>query len=173
MSSENQTAGVKTVPVTGNPMAFTSALTLKEFIAANALYGEMIGIRCAEVRLPPESQSYLATYPDLLYIIVIAPPEDPDTVAVVPILSTIANGSARLSMRLLRDDDDLLLLDGLLDDMDLLNDLEEVDLPQAFFFDEEWQLVAQWGPRPKAAESYLERLARRQSGLRATGRFRR
>lgn len=156
MSSENQSAGVKTVSVTGNPMAFTSALTLKEFIDANTLYGELIGIRCTEVRLPPESQSFLATYPDLLYMIVIATPEDPDTVAVVPILSTIANGSARISMRLLRDDDDLLLLDGLLDDTDLLNDLEELDLPQAFFFDEEWQLAAQWGPRPNAAETYLD-----------------
>ena len=137
-------------------MAFTTALTLKEYIQGSELYGKMLGIRCDEIRLLPEIQSYLATYPDLLYVIVVATPEDPDTVAVVPILATIVGSSARLSMRLLRDEDDLTLLDGLLEDEDLLNELDDLDLPQAFFFDEEWQLVGQWGPRPAEAEAYLD-----------------
>lgn len=155
MSSENQVTSVKTVPFAGNPMAFTTALTLREYIDANQLYGDIMGKRCAEIRLPADAQSFLATYPDLLNIIIIATPEDPDTVMVVPILATIVNGSARLAMRILRDDADLSMFDGMLPDLDLLNELDELDLPQAFFFDEKWQLVAQWGPRPKAAATYL------------------
>jgi len=156
MSLANQAATIQTVRMTGVSMAFTSALSLKEYIKANELYGKMIGIRCDEIRLSPEIQSYLATYPDQLYVIVVAASEDPDTVAVVPILATIVNSSARLSMRLLSDEDDLTLLDALLESVDLLNDLDDLDLPQAFFFDEEWQLVGQWGPRPNDTEAYLD-----------------
>jgi hypothetical protein len=156
MASANQVETIKAVPATGISMAFTAALTLKEYIKANEFYGKMIDIRCDEIRIPPEIQSYLATYPDMLYVMVVAASEDPDTVAVVPILATIVNSSARLSMRLLRDEDDLTLLDGLLENVDLLTDLDDLDLPQAFFFDEEWQLMGQWGPRPKDTEAYLD-----------------
>ncbi len=137
-------------------MAFTTALTMKEYIKGSEVYGKMLGIRRDEIRPAKETQAYLATYPDQLYIIVVATPEDPDTVAVVPILAAIVDSSARLSMRLLRDEDDLRLLDGLLANVDLLNELDDLDLPQAFFFDEEWQLVGQWGPRPAATEAYLD-----------------
>ena len=142
--------------ITGDSMAFYTGLTMQEFIDDNDLYGKMLTHRYREVRLPPEAQAYFNVYPDLTYIIVLATPEDPDTVAVVPVLDAIVQSSPRLSMRLIRDDDDLTLLDLLLPNSDLINDLEELDLPQAFFFDDEWQLLGQWGPRPQEAESYLD-----------------
>ncbi|MEZ4608865.1 MAG: hypothetical protein R2838_01170 [Caldilineaceae bacterium] len=46
----------------------------------------------------------------------------------------------------MRDDGELALLDTLLDDINLSEDLDELDLPQLFVFDEEWQfLQEQWG----------------------------
>ncbi len=41
-------------------------------------------------------------------------------------------------------------------DLDLVAVLEEWDLPQFLIFDEDWELAAQWGPRPAAAEARLD-----------------
>ena len=90
-------------------------------------------------------------------MIVLATPEDPDTVSVVPVLEAIVKSAPRLSMRLYSDDDDLSALDELLENTDLINDLDELDLPQVFIFDDEWQLVDQWGPRPQVVEASLDR----------------
>lgn len=144
------------ISITGNPMVFLAGLTMQEFIDANDVYGEMLIHRCQEVRLSAHAQDYFSLYPDLLYIIVLATPEDPDTVAVVPVLDAIVRSSPRLSMRLVRDDVHPALLNGLLQNVDPAIDLDEIDLPQAFFFDDEWQLLDQWGPRPQKAESYLD-----------------
>ena len=61
-----------------------------------------------------------------------------------------------MSLRIVTDDEDVALLELLLADMDLAQALDEWDLPQFFWFDEDWGLQAQWGPRPAAAEPKLE-----------------
>lgn len=151
--SDNSTSASTT---TDSAVAFLVGMTMDEYIDANELYGELLARRIQEVRLPSDAQNYFSTYPDMLYLIVLATPEDPDTVSVVPVLNAIVKSAPRLSMRLYSDEDDLSALDGLLDNVDLLNELEELDLPQAFFFDDEWNLVGQWGPRPQVVEASLD-----------------
>lgn len=137
-------------------IAFLVGMTMDEYIDANELYGELLARRVQEVRLPSDAQYYFSTYPDMLYLIVLATPEDPDTVSVVPVLNAIVKSAPRLSMRLYSDEDDLSALNGLLNTHDVLKELEELDLPQAFFFDDEWNMVGQWGPRPQVVEASLD-----------------
>ena len=47
--------------------------------------------------------------------------------------------------------------------------LEEWDLPQFLVFDEDWELVAQWGPRPDAAEAKLDAWLRKHPEYEALG----
>lgn len=138
-------------------LAFTAALAFEEFITISPVYGDLIRRRAAEVRLPADVQYYLASYPDTLYFIVLVSPDDPDTVAVLPILQTIADTSPRMEMRVLCDESELTRLDLLVDDLDLSGNLDDLDLPLLVVLDEEWAYQERWGPRPAAAEPYLDR----------------
>jgi hypothetical protein len=146
----------QTAAANRSAVAFLGGQTMDEYINANELYGGLLARRCQEVRLPTDAQLYFSKYPDMLFVIVLATPEDPDTVAVVPVLDAIVRSAPRLSMRLYSDEDDLHVLDEILENIDLLNELDELDLPQAFFFDDEWQLADQWGPRPQKTEASLD-----------------
>ncbi len=137
-------------------LAFSSALTFEEFLAISPVYNDLFRQRVAEVRLPAAGQHYFSSYPDTLYFIVLVSPDDPDTVAVLPILHMIATVSARIEMRILCDEDDLTRLDQLVDDLDLSGDLDELDLPLLVVLDETWNYQGRWGPRPTAANRYLD-----------------
>lgn len=68
----------------------------------------------------------------------------------------MAETNRRFDLTIFREGDDLEPLNALIDDLDLAGDLSEVDTPLLFIFDEEYQLLGQWGPRPQAAEAYLD-----------------
>ena len=119
-------------------------------------YGSLFRTRLAETRLLPATQDLLTTYRDSLAVVALVTPEDPDTIAVLPILARMVAASPRMDLRVVTDDEDLALLKLLLGDVNLASALEEWDLPQVFWFDEDWELQAQWGPRPAAAEPQLE-----------------
>lgn len=138
------------------PLAFTSALTFAEFLTVSPIYRTLIRQRAAEVRLPAQDQDYFAYYPDMTYFIVLVTPDDPDTAAVLPILVAIAEASPRFELRILCDEDDLTLLDALVDDLDLIDGVDELDLPLLIVLDEEWAYQARWGPRPASADAYVD-----------------
>lgn len=107
--------------------------------------------RIQEVRLQPEDQLFFAELPTWLYFLCLATEETPDVFMVLPILQRIADCSPRIDLRILTQDIDFNALDGLLE-----NEIAERDMPLLFILDEDWQQVAQWGPRPQAAEDHLD-----------------
>lgn len=149
---------MKTISVASDakPLAFTSALTFAEFLTVSPIYRTLIRQRAAEVRLPVQDQDYFAHYPDMTYFIALVTPDDPDTVAVLPILAAIADASPRFELRIVCDEDDLTLLDALVDDLDLIDGLDDLDLPLLSVLDEEWVYQARWGPRPASADAYVD-----------------
>jgi hypothetical protein len=149
---------MKTISVASDakPLAFTSALTFAEFLTVSPIYRTLIRQRAAEVRLPVQDQDYFVHYPDMTYFIALVTPDDPDTVAVLPILAAIADASPRFELRIVCDEDDLTLLDALVDDLDLIDGLDDLDLPLLSVLDEEWAYQAHWGPRPASADAYVD-----------------
>jgi len=137
---------------------FTSGETFGEFCNAQPL--ELAGLLrriFAGVRIDPDTQLYLATYPNWLTCIVLVEEPAPDTAMILPILVRIAEACPRLELRIISDTTDLAALNELVDDeLDLEEDLGDVDLPLLLFFDEEWNQQARWGPRPVAAEKRLD-----------------
>ncbi len=133
----------------------TMALNLSEFIADNELYGPLIIKRIEETRLTSDQQLRLTDYPNMVHMVVILNAEDPDTIAVLPVLARIDAAAPRLDLHIITDEDDLTLLDAMVEALDL-SDLDELDLPLVIFFDEEWADQGSWGPRPAAAEPLLE-----------------
>ncbi len=137
-------------------LTYTAALTLQEFLALEATYGALLHRRLTEVRLTSEQQIRLSRYPDTLHFLVLLSIDDPDTVAVLPLLALIVAASPRIGLHILTDEDDLTLLDALADDLDLAGDLDDIDLPILFILDEEWNIQETWGPRPEEADARLE-----------------
>lgn len=137
-------------------LAYTEAQTFEWFVARAEHYGDLLRKRYAEARVPAALQYAANCFSDTVYILALVTEEDPDTVAVTPALARLVNGSHRLQLRILRDDEDLTPLSILVPELDLNTLLDEWDLPQFLFFDEDWELQGQWGPRPAAAESQLE-----------------
>jgi hypothetical protein len=137
-------------------LAYMMAQTFEWFAADAGHYGALLRRRFTETRLPPAVQYAANMFAETINILALVSEEDPDTVAVMPALARLVNHSPRLQLRILRDDDDLAPLTILTPELDLTTVLDEWDLPQFLFFDEDWELQGQWGPRPVAAESQLE-----------------
>lgn len=150
-------ATVRVISLAGDKTtAFGWAKTFADLCRLPEPYGNLFQTRLAETRLLASTQDLLATYRDSLAVVALVTPEDPDTIAVLPILARMVAASPRMNLRIVTDDGDLALLDLLLADVDVAQALEEWDLPQFFWFDEDWELQAQWGPRPAAAEPKLD-----------------
>ncbi len=150
---------VKPVPIQEPAVAFTSALTLAEFLAQMASRENRRCLRrqYESLVLPPEQQLFCAEYPKWIFVIGLVEENTPDTLTVLPVLARLAQAGPRLDLRIFRDEDALSLLNELVDeDLDLEADLDEIELPLFFFFDEEWTELARWGPRPQAAEERLD-----------------
>jgi len=137
-------------------LAYLEGQTFERFVASAERYGSLLRGRYAESRLPPALQFAAELFPETINILALVTEEDPDTIAVTPAVARLVNGSPRLQLRILRDDDDLTPLTILAPMLDLSTLLDEWDLPQFLLFDEDWELQAQWGPRPAAAEGPLE-----------------
>lgn len=144
------------IPMREKALAFTTAMTAHEFMDCASSYGPIMRRRRDEVRLQPTDQIFFATFPDALHFLMIVTAEDPDTVAMLPVLQAVVESGPRFDLRLLTDEDDLSCLNPLVEELGLAENLDDFDLPLLLVFDEEWQLRGQWGPRPQAAESYLE-----------------
>ncbi len=147
---------VKTLLVQQKALAFTSSLTFGEFLEKSPTLAPLLRGRYQEVRIPLVDQTFLLTYPDILNFIVLVNEESPDTLVVLPMLVRMAAASPHFWLGILRDNDDLSMLDGLMDEIDFAEDLADLDLPLLLVFDEEWNFQGQWGPHPQEAERYLE-----------------
>jgi hypothetical protein len=149
------------IPIRDKHYAFGRAASFAEFVAQSSHYGTLLRNRYAETRLPPDQQAWMMRYPDTLCVLALVTEEDPDTLAVLPVVARLLDSSRRFDLRILRDDESLAALAVLLPELDLGAALEEWDLPQFLCFDEELDLVAQWGPRPATMEDPLEGWLRR------------
>lgn len=153
------------VPPAGKPrilhpdklLAYQRGMRYAEFIKRTQRFGGLLRIRYDETRLGPAVQLAAACFPETMNILAVVSEEDPDTLAVLPIVARLVAAGPRFSLRILNDDDDLAPLAVLAPELDLTTLLDEWDLPQFLCFDEDWYLQAQWGPRPNAAEAQVER----------------
>lgn len=159
-ADEVHTAAPEPPPVRVLPLdktlAFNHCQTYAMFLLEQEDQGRLLTQRYAETRLLPAVQDAMAHYPDILSILALVDGEDPDTVAVLPIITRLVDSAPRIQLRVLADEDDLTALAMLLPDLDVDAALEEWDLPQFLIFDEDWELQGQWGPRPAAVERNLE-----------------
>lgn len=146
---------VRMIPL-DRSFAFNHCPTYAHFVQDQPDGGRLLEQRYGETRLLPALQDRMVNYPDTLSVLALVDGEDPDTVAVLPIIARLIDTSPRVQLRVLADDEDLTPLAMLATDLDINAGLEEWDLPQFFVFDEEWELQGQWGPRPAAAERNLE-----------------
>lgn len=137
-------------------LAFNHCQTYAMLLLEQVDQGRLLTQRYAETRLLPAVQNAMTRYPDILSILALVDGADPDTVAVLPIITRLLDSAPRIQLRVLGDEDDLTALAMLLPDLDVDAALEEWDLPQFLVFDEDWELQGQWGPRPAAAERNLE-----------------
>lgn len=136
-------------------LAFEGCLTFREYCELQEERDRLLWMRYAETRLEPSLQLKLNAYEEPLNILAVVTDEDPDTVAVLPIIARMVDASPRLQLRVLPESCDLTPLVALLPGVDALSTVEEWVLPQFLIFDEEWELQAQWGPRPSQAEGNL------------------
>ncbi len=136
-------------------ITFDRCLTFAEYCLAQGDRGQLLEMRYAETRLTPAAQYAMTTYTEPLNVVAVVIDEDPDTVAVLPVIARLIDACLRIELRILPETGDLTLLATLLPDLDVVSALEEWVLPQFFVFDDEWELQAQWGPRPAQVEGNL------------------
>lgn len=141
-------------------VAFGRCMTFSEYCRTQEDQGDLLRRRYAETRLKPMLQAAMIDYAEPLSVIALVTGEDPDTIAVLPVIARLLAVSQRIQLRILADDDTEPLA-VLLPDLDVSAALEEWDLPQFLIFDEEWELQTQWGPRPAQAERNLAEWLRR------------
>ncbi len=137
---------------------FTAGLTFAHYLGHLPLESrQFLRRRYDIVRIDPDTQGFLATYPTWLYWVILVSEETPDTRMILPIVQRLAESSPRIDLRIVSDEADLSALNRLLDqEMDLEEAAGDLEMPLLLVFDEEWNYQAQWGPRPQAAEARLE-----------------
>jgi hypothetical protein len=136
-------------------LAFGRCLTFAEYSQSQDDRGQLLELRYAETRLTPAIQLAMNTYGEVLCVVALVTNEDPDTIAVLPVIARLIEASPRVQLCILSEESDLAPLTALLPDIDVLSAIEEWVLPQFLIFDDEWELQAQWGPRPAATERNL------------------
>jgi len=137
-------------------LAMMIGYTFNEFCETTA-YKKLLQCRYQEANIQADVQLYLSEFPDWLNWVFLVEEDVPDTLVLTPLIQRLAEHSPRSSIYLMRAEDDLSLLDSTLEQIDLSeDDLLEAELPMLLFFNEEWQYLSQWGPRPQATESYLD-----------------
>lgn len=130
--------------------------TFDEFCATSA-YGDFLRSRYREVNIPIDVQTTLIDFPEWLNWVVIVEEDTPDSLVILPIVQRMAEFAPRSSLYIMSAEDDLTLVDSALEDIELSDDdLLEADLPLLCLCNDEWQLLAQWGPRPQAVEPFLD-----------------
>lgn len=139
-------------------LGFTTGLSFREYLKTlDPSSRSLMSRRLDAVRLKADDQLYLSTYPRWLYLILLVSDETPDTFMVTPIVQRLCESASRIEMRIVPDNAPLGLLDAILDEQIILEeDLPDMDLPVLFIFNDEWNQIGQWGPRPQAAEERLD-----------------
>lgn len=140
--------------VNDKALAYGRCMTFTEYCQFQSDQGRLLQMRYAETRLAPTLQAGMVACGETFAVVALVTDDDPDTTAVLPVIARLLAVSRRVQLRILTDAD-VRPLAVLLPDVDFVAALEEWDLPQFFIFDEEWELPAQWGPRPVQAERNL------------------
>lgn len=130
-------------------------LTFSEYVENYPGYSKLLATRYDEARIPAKAQEHLVQYPENLHLIFIVEDENPDTVAILPLLQRIADCCTRFRFYIVPAERDLTHIDQLLTDGDLDEELSEMELPLLLLFDDDWNFRLSWGPRPEAADGYL------------------
>lgn len=140
------------------PSLLTSLSGLKfcEYLRHCESFRRFLLSRYSEIRLPPEIQDYFITYPDTVHWVIIAEEENPDSLVTLPILQRIVECSPRFFLYIFPSEAEYPFLDALIEDSDLPEDLADMDIPLLMLFDEDWSYQCYWGPRPAAADPFLE-----------------
>ncbi len=154
---EQELTATTVIPMDRKALAISAGFSFAEYLVAYPESAPTLRNRRREVRLSPDDQLFLTTYPDWLHLMVVVETESPDTLILLPLLARMVEAGTRLDLRILTTDDDLAPLDGLLDEVDLLDEDADLDFPQLLVFDEEWECSAQWGPRPGVADTFLDK----------------
>lgn len=138
--------------------SFTAGLTYAEYLGqVDQTYRQFLVRRHRAVRLDVASQAFLTGFSTWCSLALLVNEDAPDTPLILPLIQRMAELCPRMELRYFPESSDLSGLNDLLnDEIDLESDLGDLDLPQLFLFDEEWNLVGQWGPRPQLAEEKLE-----------------
>lgn len=144
----------KPLPIQQKVFTITGGATYQEFVQSFSGDRHLLQRRIDEVRVPPSIQAALVAYPDILNMVLLVSEDAPETIIILPIIVRLAQLSPRIMVRIVRDTDDLSLLEEAVEELDLE---EEIDLPLLLIFDEEWNWQTQWGPQPAAVEPFLDR----------------
>jgi len=140
-----------TAPLT---LSYTWCPTVAEYLAMQVIPGDVFHCRLGEARLSTALQNVLVEFPDTLNLLAVLADGLPDLPGVLPLWIRLAEACPRAELRM-AGEAQLPLLERLLGDDPTLS-LDTLELPQLLVFDDEWHLIAHWGPRPQAAEPFLD-----------------
>jgi hypothetical protein len=146
------------IGITETIFSFTAGLTYAEYLSqVDQQYRQFLIRRHRAVCVDVASQCFLTSFSTWCYLAMLVNEDTPDTPLILPLIQRMAELCPRMELRYFPESSDLSGLNDLLnDDIDLESDLADLELPQLFLFDEEWNQVGQWGPRPQLAEEKLE-----------------
>lgn len=151
-------SSISSIPVSvqARSVAFSAAPTFAEYAANLSEHGPLLRQRLREVRLHPADQQFFNEYSDVLSVVAVVNGGMPDLTAMLPIWARICALCLQADLRVVTEDAAATTLSRLLNHGETEIELDNTELPQLFFFDEEWQFQTQWGPRPQAMESLLD-----------------
>jgi hypothetical protein len=135
-------------------LAYTRCATVAEYLSAHAPPGSPLALRMSEARLTSDAQSVMVGCSDPLNLLALVAPNLPDAPGVIPLWVRMAQCCPRAELRF-AGEADAFLVERLLGE-EAASILDAIELPWLLVFNEEWQLVAQWGPRPQSAEAMID-----------------
>lgn len=132
-----------------------SAPTYAEYLQANPCTAPMLRARQQEIRLAPDDQVYLCLMPNAIHMVVVASPDSPSTLAVVPVLARLARTSPRISFWVLDAEAGIDLVQQLVNESDIDQALSSRELPLLVLFDTAQRYLGHWGPHPAGFASQM------------------
>lgn len=135
-------------------VAYARCPSLYEVLQSEGKEYPLLLARMQEGRISPELQVRCSEFSDPLLMLAVVGLDVPDTVGVLPLWNQMAHSCPRAELRIVGDRE-MPLLERILNGESPL-DLDALEVPLLLLLDEEFQVQAQWGPRPQAAEQYIE-----------------
>lgn len=136
-------------------VAFSRCPTIPEALARMEPADPLLLRRMTETRLTATLQERCTDFPDPLLMLAVIGADLPDTIGVLPLWVALARACPRGELRVVGEEE-YPLLERLLGGGETAFDPYALEMPVLLFLDEELQLQAQWGPRPQAAEAFVE-----------------